>query len=104
MLSAFPDLYFPLKNSLSGKEYLFSPKNITWASDSELYKKTKYKLSEIVPPPNWIKNFPELMDGKGNYARIPKIWKDERFQNWMRVAGNDRHFCSLDTSLSISHL
>lgn len=63
----------------------FLPRGITWSSDSKLYKPTDYRLEDIVPPPNWKRNS-KYVDANGNYREIPRLWEDERFQVWMRVA------------------
>ena len=51
----------------------------------KLYKPTQYKLNEIAPPPGWSKNS-RWVDANGNYKEILRLWEDERFQVWMRVA------------------
>jgi hypothetical protein len=55
---------------------------ISWSSDKDLYKKTAYKGSQIVPPPNWVRTWP-------NYTTFepPNLSLDEGFQVWMRTAG-----------------
>ncbi|KDN61120.1 putative LEM3 family/CDC50 family protein [Colletotrichum sublineola] len=58
-------------------------KNIAWASDAELYGKTKYNPEDIMPPPNWRVRYP-------NYTAEhppPDISKWPAFQVWMRTAG-----------------
>lgn len=64
--------------------YNMSTTGIAWDSDKDLYGKTKYNISQIIPPPNWAKRFPE------NYTESnppPDIKNWEAFQVWMRTAG-----------------
>lgn len=56
-------------------------KGIAWSSDSKLYGKTKYALGKAVPPPNWVRKYPNY----DNY--IPDLATDESFWVWMRTAG-----------------
>ncbi|KAF2432233.1 Lem3/Cdc50 [Tothia fuscella] len=63
--------------------YEMSQKGIAWSSDADLYKKTKYDLSEIVPPPNWRRKYPEY----NSTIHPPNVHEDEPFQVWMRTAG-----------------
>ena len=84
--SFFSDKYSPMKNLKTGREVEFIPKGITWSADSNLFKPSSYRLDQIAPPPYWIKGFPELIDSNGNYKFVPPLWKDERFQVWMRAA------------------
>jgi len=74
-----------LLNSQGGSNgttnYTMTNKGIGWSSDSKLYGKTKYNSSQIVPPPNWVRRFP-------NYDNfIPDLSTDESFWVWMRTAG-----------------
>lgn len=39
-------------------DYLLTTKGIAWDTDSHRYGKTEYNASDIVPPPNWAKLFP----------------------------------------------
>jgi len=64
--------------------YEFSDKGIAWPGEKKKYAVTPgYNVSEIVPPPNWMKRFPN------NYTtdNVPDLHNDEHFQNWMRTAG-----------------
>lgn len=76
-----------LLNTKDGQEnntYILSSQGISWTADvKHKYKKTKYKPSEIVPPPNWYKTFPEGY----NDTNLPDLKTMEHFQNWMRTAG-----------------
>ncbi|SPN97293.1 related to cell division protein CDC50 [Cephalotrichum gorgonifer] len=65
---------YPMKNN-SG---------IAWGSDKDLYGKTKYKPSEIWPPPNWEKLYP---DGYTEENPPPNLEEWEGFMVWMRTAG-----------------
>lgn len=57
---------------------------IAWSSDAALYGKTKYNLSEIVPPPNWAVRFP---NGYTESNPPPDLETWEAFMVWMRTAG-----------------
>ena len=59
-----------------------SSHGIAWDTDKDLYGKTEYQPSEIEPPPNWIRRYP-------NYTSFdpPNLETDENFQVWMRTAG-----------------
>jgi hypothetical protein len=63
---------------------MFNNTNIAWSSDAGLYGKTTYNLSEIMPPPNWRRRYPN-----GYTAANPPKHLDEwqHFQVWMRTAG-----------------
>ncbi|KAL2758646.1 hypothetical protein ACRALDRAFT_1040590 [Sodiomyces alcalophilus JCM 7366] len=57
--------------------------DIAWASDADLYGPTKYKPSDVMPPPNWHVTFP-------NYTTEnppPNLGDWQAFQVWMRTAG-----------------
>lgn len=56
---------------------------VAWSTDRNRFKKTKYKASEVVPPPNWAQLFP---DGYTD-DNLPDISEWESLQNWMRTAG-----------------
>lgn len=57
-------------------------KETAWSTDRHRYKKTSYNASDIVPPPNWVKMFPN------GYTEdnIPDLQSWEEFQIWMRPA------------------
>lgn len=63
--------------------YNMTDKGISWSSDRNLYKKTSYNASDVVPPPDWAKLFPN------NYTdeNMPDLSTWEPLQNWMRTAG-----------------
>lgn len=72
-------------NGTSNETYsMNSQTDIAWSSDAELYGETKYNLSLIAPPPNWIKKWPHGYT-EDNPPFNPK--EDEAFQVWMRTAG-----------------
>ncbi|KOS21392.1 Meiotically up-regulated protein [Escovopsis weberi] len=58
--------------------------NIAWGSDAELYGKTKYSPSDVLPPPNWALRYP---DGYTNENPPPDLESWQAFQVWMRTAG-----------------
>ncbi|QRV75297.1 meiotically up-regulated protein [Ceratobasidium sp. AG-Ba] len=65
--------------------YEFSNKGIAWPGEAKKYaaRPGYTDLSQIIPPPNWQKRFPN------NYTEtdLPNLHEDEHFQNWMRTAG-----------------
>jgi len=62
----------------------WTSKGIAWGTDAELYHKTKYTNDQVMPPPNWVKRFP---NGYTDEHPIPDLSKYEEFQVWMRTAG-----------------
>lgn len=63
--------------------YEMTSRGIAWSSDRNRFKKTTYTNSQVVPPPNWYKQYP---DGYTDSNPIPDISQDEDLQNWMRTA------------------
>lgn len=57
---------------------------IAWTSDTALYGKTKYNLTDIVPPPNWIERYPK---GYTEANPPPDLGQWQAFMVWMRTAG-----------------
>lgn len=82
--SLFNDTYSDSLSAVNGTsgDYALSKSGIAWKYNSQRYKKTTYDASDIVPPPNWVKMFP---NGYTN-DNIPDISKWENFQNWMSPA------------------
>lgn len=66
----------------SDGEFSMTDTDISWASDRSLYKNTKYSADQIVPPPNWMKKYPQ------GYTEdnMPNLHEWEALQVWMRVA------------------
>lgn len=79
--SLFNDTYSSVFLGVNGTDqnYTMTNKGIAWSTNHNRYKKTKYNYTQIVPPPNWIKMFP---DGY-NATNVPDILQWEEFQNWM---------------------
>ena len=72
-------------SSPSPSPYNFSSTGIAWPGEAKKYvSKPNYNLADIVPPPNWMKRFP---NGYTNATPPPDLRADEHFQNWMRTAG-----------------
>ena len=84
--SLFNDTYstaFEAVNGTSSSKTLeLTVKGTNWATDKNRFKKTKYNHTQIVPPPNWYKMFPNGY----NETNIPDISDWPQFQNWMRPA------------------
>ncbi|KAK3325825.1 ligand-effect modulator 3 family [Apodospora peruviana] len=64
--------------------YEMKTTGIAWPGLKDLYGVTKYKLEDIVPPPNWNETY------RNGYikgiAEPPDLREDEHFQNWMMLA------------------
>lgn len=85
--SMFNDSYSNL-TALNGQNninfYNFTDHGISWSSEGDLFGKTKYKPTDVVPPPNWAEQYPE--DGYDSTS-LPDLHTWEAFQVWMRTAG-----------------
>ncbi|KAF2734174.1 CDC50 family protein-like protein [Polyplosphaeria fusca] len=64
--------------------YNFTRKGISWSTEGDLYKESKYNKDEVVPPPNWADLWPK--DGYESTG-LPNLHEWEEFQVWMRTAG-----------------
>lgn len=78
-----------LRNPPNGKgdkteTYEMTNKGIAWDSDRNLYGKTSYKPSDVLPPPNWKDAYP---DDYTDEQPPPDLQNWEEFLNWMRTAG-----------------
>lgn len=76
-----------LTNANTGADnqtYVMSHKGIAWDSDTKRYKKSSYRNSDVMPPPNWRVQYP---DGYTDKNPIPDLSEREDFQVWMRTAG-----------------
>lgn len=74
-------------NSQSGDNKTYEMTNnsgIAWSSDKALYGKTKYDLTQIVPPPNWHERYP---NGYTASNPPPDLASWQAFMVWMRTAG-----------------
>ena len=71
--SMFNDTYGHTLQGVNGtsNDYKFTAKGIAWKTDSNRFKKTKYDHTEIVPPPNWYKWYPNGY----NSTNVPDISK-----------------------------
>lgn len=82
--SIFNDTFsHTLKGINETEDYQLSNKGISWKIDRQRYKKTTYNYSQIIPPPNWIKKYPNGFTENN----IPDISQWEELQVWMRTAG-----------------
>jgi hypothetical protein len=75
-----PTLLNPGNNTDTPITYNMTNKGIAWSSDGALYGKTAYNNTQVVPPPNWRRKYPDYSKG------IPDLTTDEEFWNWMRTA------------------
>lgn len=69
-------------NNSQSNNYQLSEDNIAWSTNKNRFKKTQYDYRDIVPPPNWIKMFPNGY----NETNLPDISTWSQFQNWMAPA------------------
>lgn len=75
----------PSQNEDSPSVYEMTTNGTSWAHEGDLYGKTKYKPSEVVPPPNWQEQY---IDGSyDSLDELPDLHTWEAFQVWMRTAG-----------------
>lgn len=83
--SLFNDTFSTELTGVNGTDhnYKMTNKGIAWKSDRDRFKKTKYNHTEVAPPPNWYKKFPNGY----NETNMPNIHGWEEFQNWMHPAG-----------------
>ena len=63
---------------------------ITWSGLRDLYGPTKYNVSQIVPPPNWKKEYPEGYNYPG--TKLPDFREMGNFQNWMMLAASPNFY------------
>ncbi|CAI4052276.1 hypothetical protein SUVZ_14G3680 [Saccharomyces uvarum] len=81
--SMFNDTFDATFTGVNGTpDYLLTKEGIAWNTDRHRYAKTRYNASDIVPPPNWAKKFP---DGYTD-ENIPNLQDWEEFKVWMRTA------------------
>lgn len=81
--SMFNDTFIGLDGvNGTSDDYSMTDQGIAWESDKNRFKKTKYHHSEIVPPPNWYKWYPNGY----NSTNVPDISTWYQFQNWMRTS------------------
>ncbi|KAF2462676.1 Lem3/Cdc50 [Lindgomyces ingoldianus] len=72
-------------NMPNAEPYTMSTSGIAWDSEADLYKKSKYKPKDVVPPPNWRDQYPD--NGYDDLEELPNLHTWEAFQVWMRTAG-----------------
>lgn len=79
--SMFNDTFLSTLEAVNGSSsnYVMTNEGIAWSGNKDRYKKTKYHYTDIVPPPNWYKSFPNGY----NETNVPDISTWEEFQNWM---------------------
>ncbi|KAF1926870.1 CDC50 domain-containing protein [Didymella exigua CBS 183.55] len=75
----------PSQNENSPSVYNMTKTGISWAHEGDLYGKTKYKPSEVVPPPNWQEQY--INGSYDSLNELPDLHTMEDFQVWMRTAG-----------------
>lgn len=75
----------PSQNEGSSDVYEMTTDGTSWAHEGDLYGKTKYKPSEVVPPPNWQDQY--INGSYDSLTELPNLHTWEAFQVWMRTAG-----------------
>lgn len=70
-------------SSSEGETYHMARTNIAWPADVKRFGKTKYKPSDVVPPPYWQDKFPAGY----NDTNMPDLSEDQALMVWMRTAG-----------------
>lgn len=91
--SFFSDIFTKLTLVGSGQEVKISGKDIAWEADKKAYGKSSYNPEDVLPPPSWLAaSFPEELRTEFNikdrkYEEMPNLADNERFINWMKVAG-----------------
>ncbi|EPY49212.1 CDC50 domain-containing protein [Schizosaccharomyces cryophilus OY26] len=63
-------------------EYQMTSNGTAWPEDKERYIKTSYNASDVVPPPNWSKMYPNGYTDDN----LPDISNWDELQVWMRIA------------------
>lgn len=82
--SVFNDTFSHTLLGVNGtsQDYVFSEDDIAWSTNNDRFKKTEYKASEVVPPPNWVHKYPQGY----NDTNLPDISTMYHFQNWMQTS------------------
>lgn len=71
------------KSGSNNETYEMSQTDIAWSSDRKhKFKKTAYSPEDVVPPPNWAKQYPQGYTAEN----MPDLSQMEHLQNWMRTA------------------
>lgn len=87
--SLFNDTFLPslarLGAGVGDATYEMTTDGIAWSSDASLYKNTSYTADQVVPPPNWVKRYPNGYDN--DEFPLPSLNSMPEFQVWMRTAG-----------------
>lgn len=83
--SLFNDTFTTTLSGVNGTsdDYEMTDEGIAWASDKNRFKNTEYDYTDIVPPPNWYKKYPNGY----NKDNVPDISTWYQFQNWMHTSG-----------------
>lgn len=76
----FSTAFIAVNGTSEDKTVPLTEDGISWATNKNRFQKTRYNYTEIVPPPNWYKMFPNGY----NETNIPDISTWPQFQNWMR--------------------
>lgn len=77
------------KSGSNNETYVMSQDDISWSSDvNHRFKPTQYNPSDVVPPPNWAKMFPQGY----NLTNMPDLSNWQHLQNWMRTAALPQFF------------
>ena len=90
--SMFTDVISGLRPVTGSKQipfYAFEPRDISVKAERKRYGPSKYSPSNVIAPPSWKGHLPGISDSDGTYldGKLPDFSSNERFQNWMNVAG-----------------
>lgn len=69
-------------DDVDGENYTLTNQGISWSTDRHRFRPTRYNASDIVPPPNWYKKFPNGY----TQENLPDLSTWEEFHVWMRSA------------------
>ncbi|KAF6063468.1 LEM3 (ligand-effect modulator 3) / CDC50 family protein [Candida albicans] len=72
----FTEAFEAVNGTSSDNTLVLTDKGIAWSTDKNRFKKTQYNYTEVVPPPNWYKKFPNGY----NETNIPDISPGTNFK------------------------
>ncbi|ORX46440.1 hypothetical protein BCR36DRAFT_331896 [Piromyces finnis] len=94
--SMFSDSFDSQLKGIGNNNYSLTSEGIAWPSDADKYGsreqflklyKDEINNKKLVPPPDWVSQFPEYKDGYYTEENFPDLKNWEHFQVWMRTAG-----------------
>lgn len=82
MLDTFHITFVNPPGGQSNSSVNFDETGIAWPADKKRLETTRMDLSQIAPPPNWAKRYPNGY----TETELFKPQEDEHFQVWMRTS------------------